>query len=150
MVKQSPDSDLISGWATKHADGDISVILSNLTEDRTHADGDSRLTKHIRFTLTGLPPNRRLTLFHYRIDETHSNVMQRWAALGKPSWPDAEALADLHRHDSLDMLEQPKSVVVDSDGRVTTEFDMPMPSVSALDFNLSRAEHANSRDQAKF
>jgi xylan 1,4-beta-xylosidase len=124
---------LVQGLATRSPEGAVRVLLANVIYQQTKVNGDVRLGRHINLTICGLPPGKAFKLRHYRIDSSHSNVYAAWQGLGKPAWPDAAQLAELHRLDALDMEEPDRPVSANSDGQITLEFDLPMPAVSMLE-----------------
>ena len=89
---------LVDGWAARHADGTIDVLLWNGTLDQSKEGGSALLHRDVRLRLEGLPAS------HYvgslaRVDELHSNLAARWA--GETPWPTAEQLAELRAGDVL-------------------------------------------------
>ena len=145
---------LIQGMATTSPEGAIRVLLTNVTYQQIHAGGDGRLERYVNLTVSGLMAGQRFNMHHYRIDNTHSNVYAAWQALGRPDWPDAAQLAELHRLDALETVEPGREVVADPGGRITLDFNLPMPAVSmvelvpitaAIDRGLSRAAEGPGR-----
>jgi xylan 1,4-beta-xylosidase len=62
----------------------------------------------------------------------HSNVYREWQAMGEPKWPSSVQLADLHQHDVLETLEEPRELMTDPQGQTVIDFEMPMPALSLL------------------
>jgi xylan 1,4-beta-xylosidase len=124
---------LVQGLATASPEGAVRVLLANVSYQQTKVQGDVRLERHVSLTVAGLAPGQCFDLRQYRIDGSHSNVYAAWQALGKPNWPDAAQLAELHRHDALEMVEPDRKVSANSDGEVTLDFKLPMPAVSMVE-----------------
>jgi xylan 1,4-beta-xylosidase len=130
---------LIQGVATASQDGIVRVLLANVTFQQNKAQGDTRLDRHVSLVLKGLPREQRFRLRHYRVDNLHSNVTAAWQALGKPDWPDAAQLDELHRRDALEMLEPDREISADSAGQITVDFNLPMPALSMIELMPSRS-----------
>lgn len=124
---------LVQGLATTSPEGTVRVLLSNVIYQQTKVNGDVQLERHVSLTIFGLAPGEAFDLRHYRIDSSHSNVYAAWQALGRPDWPDAAQLAELHRHDALGMVGPEREVSADSDGEITLDFNLPMPAVSMVE-----------------
>jgi xylan 1,4-beta-xylosidase len=74
---------------------------------------------------------RRYRLEHFRIDETHSNILSAWDAIGRPDWPDAGGWQKLRSADHLEAIGSPKVLDV-RNGALTDAFALPMPAASLL------------------
>ncbi len=68
---------------------------------------------------------------HRRVDASHSNIAAHWESGG--DWPDKAAWERLRAADKLDELEPEHEVSVAGDGRLTFDFNLPMPSVSLVE-----------------
>jgi len=123
---------LVTGWATRNDDGSVRVLLNNVTEIQTQAEGNPLLSRQVSLTVAGLPPGRKFRLQHFRVDNTHSNVQHAWKAMGQPDWPSSSQLAELHEKDALEMLEPARDLEIDVNGQCAIQFEMPMPSLSLL------------------
>ena len=75
--------------------------------------------------------DQKLTVQHYRIDESHSNAYAEWVRQGKPTYPPPGQLAAIKARDGLELLHAPQEVMV-SEGKVTLQFAMPVHSISLL------------------
>ncbi len=124
---------LVQGWATRADDGAVRILLSNVTFDQTKARGSDVLSRQVSMHVTGLAPNRRFHLRHYRVDNTHSNVYGAWLEMGSPDWPDTAQLAELHRRDGLQMVGRKSTPSADSYGNIALEFSLPMPALSLVE-----------------
>jgi xylan 1,4-beta-xylosidase len=122
---------LVEAWASRHRDRRITIAIWNGTLDQTKTDGDPRLDRDIRLQLDGLP-NGRVSIRHLRVDVRHSNVSATWGDMGGGDWPDDEGWAALHQADRLEDLDPPRSKVV-RDGRISLEFELPMPAISLIE-----------------
>jgi len=121
---------LVEAWATSDAAGGrVAIAIWNGTIDQSKADGDALLDRSIRLTVDGLEEGG-LRVRHRRIDATHSNIAAGWYG---SDWPDEAAWARLRAADRLDELEPARSVEVGADGRISLEFQLPMPSVSLIE-----------------
>src|SRR5262249_42906917 len=83
---------VVQGWATRHANGTVDVLIWNGTINAALLNGDSRLDRRVRLTITGLPaPVYDVRLA--RVDEHHSNIVA--ACPPEVAWPDEELWARL-------------------------------------------------------
>ena len=121
---------LVEAWASKDADGRVAIALWNGTIDQTKADGDALLDRAIQLTVEGLAPGG-IRIRHRRVDASHSNIAAHWESGG--DWPDQPTWERLRAADTLDELEPEHEVSVAGDGRVTLDFNLPMPSVSLVE-----------------
>ena len=121
---------LVEAWASKDADGRVAIALWNGTIDQTKADGDALLDRAIQLTVEGLAPGG-VRIRHRRVDASHSNIAAHWKSGG--DWPDEAAWDRLRAADKLDELEPEHEVSVARDGRLTLDFNLPMPSVSLVE-----------------
>ncbi|MDR3526131.1 MAG: hypothetical protein P4L57_02555 [Rhizomicrobium sp.] len=99
-VHAAPTVDVLAALDQHHA----AVMLWNYSDDNLGADAVA-----IKLALTGLP-DRRLKLFHYRIDDSHSNAYTRWLQMGSPQAPTPEKIAALKAAGGLALLETPRWV----------------------------------------
>ena len=137
-LRTSIDGDgaggLVEVWATRDPDGRVAIAVWNGTIDQSKAGGDSLLDRTVGLTVGGLEPGAVL-LRHRRVDASHSNIAAHWVG---GDWPDETAWTRLRAADQLDELEPERQVSVGSDGRLSIEFDLPMPSISLIEV-LARA-----------
>jgi xylan 1,4-beta-xylosidase len=122
---------LVDAWASRDVDGRLAILVWNGTLDQSKTAGDTRLDRDIRLIVDGLP-HGRATVRHHRVDADHSNVSATWANAGNGDWPDATSWSRLRAADRLEELGPARSEVV-ADGRVTLEFELPMPSISLVE-----------------
>jgi xylan 1,4-beta-xylosidase len=129
--------DMVQAIGSGADDGRITIVAWNGTVDVTKAQGESLLDRHVTLALTGLSASR-YRLRHRRLDETHSNLVARWAELGGGSdWPTEVQWAELAAADGLEDLESAREIDA-RDGTVEITFALPMPSVSLLEFQPQR------------
>ncbi len=89
--------------------------------------GDTGL---VMLRIAGLPV-RRVKLFHYRIDQTHSNSYEVWKRMGSPQNPSAEEYATLERAGKLQLFWEPVNIKF-KDGERTIQFSIPDQGVSLI------------------
>ncbi len=122
---------LVEAWASRHADGAVSIAAWNGTLDQSKWRGEPLLARTVRLRVDGLDGRRR-TVRHRRVDAGHSNVSATWERLGGGDWPDEAGWRALRAADTLEELEPSRSVEVDH-GRLELEFELPMPAVSLIE-----------------
>ena len=125
---------LVEALATRGDDGELAVLLWNLTLDQTKAAGSDALSRQVRVELAGLAPGASYDLTHRRVDEHHSNVASAWGAMREDGqdWPTPEQWERLREADRLDELEPARTVTASEDGVVVVETELPMPAMSQL------------------
>ena len=89
------------------------------------------LVWHLMGAKKAAPAAKKITLHHYRIDETHSNSYSVWKGMGSPQTPTAEQYAQLKAAGQLELLSSPKWVDV-SDGKVTIDTTLPRQATSLM------------------
>jgi xylan 1,4-beta-xylosidase len=115
---------LVQGWATRHDDGTVDVLVWNGTINAELFEGDHRLNRQVSVTLDHLPAGTYTTEVS-RVDRHHSNIA-RWLP-SATEWPDAEQMLTLRAHDQLDT--EPLGVLTPIGGTLQIEFQVPMPGV---------------------
>ena len=78
----------VDAWAIRQPDG-IALMLTNHALPRHPIE-----TECVRVRLDGVPPSATATIA--RIDDAHANAHARWVAIGKPAYPKASQVDDLH------------------------------------------------------
>jgi hypothetical protein len=53
--------------------------------------------------------------------------------MGRPDWPDARQLAELHRRDALEMVAPETLETSDDSGALRLQFLLPMPALSLIE-----------------
>ena len=130
---------LVETVAARAEDGTVGVLAWNTTLDQSKAAGHALLDREVTLTVDGLEAGASYTLRHRRVDELHSNVASAWGRMreGDQAWPTEQQWAQLRAADRLEDLQPESEVTADGDGRVTTVFTMPMPSMSLLELRVA-------------
>ncbi len=124
-VPTQPDVDAL---ATR-GDHSVSVLIWNYQDNETPGPA-----AQIALQAAGLPRDlTRVSLKHYRIDETHSNAFTTWKAMGSPQNPTAQQKAALEAAGQLQLLGSPVWVAAKS-GVVDLRFDLPLQGLSLIEF----------------
>ena len=125
---------LVESVAAATDDGEVSVLLWNLTLDQSKAAGSPALGRDVVVEVSGLAAGSSYTLRHDRVDEDHSNVASTWARLRDPgqAWPTDEQWETLREADQLAQLEPERVVTADESGVVNVDVVLPMPSMSQV------------------
>lgn len=124
--------DMVQAIGSRADDGRISILAWNGTVDASKAAGEPLLDRSVSLTITGLAASR-YRLRHRRVDETHSNLVARWARLGGAAdWPDDAQWQELAAMDQIEELE-PERSLQPTNGSLELRFDLPMPSISLLE-----------------
>lgn len=132
LVDGDGGGDMVDAVATRGAHGRISAVVWNGTVDVTKAAGSERLGRHVTVTVTGLEAGA-YRVRHRRLDHAHSDLNAQWAELGHGrDWPEGDEWTRLAARDALADLDLARTVPTEG-GRVTLEFDLPMPAVSLLE-----------------
>ena len=118
---------LVDGWASRHGNGTVDVLLWNGTLDHSKVAGDPLLDRAIRLRVEGLA-GRSYRADLARVDRAHSSVADR--RVGENGWPAPEEWARLHSEDRLD-VEDLGERGPDA-GVLTFEYPLPMPGVARL------------------
>ena len=125
---------LVESVAASSEDGDVSVLLWNLTLDQSKAAGSPALGRDVEVVVSGLAAGSAYTLRHDRVDEHHSNVASTWGRLrdGDQAWPTDEQWESLRAADKLAQIEPDRIATADEHGVLKVGFELPMPSISQL------------------
>ena len=118
----TPDVD---GMAVSSARG-LSVLLWNY-----HDDDLPGPDAPVQVKLSGLPAAaKRITLHHYRIDETHSNAWTAWKNMGSPQEPTPDQYKAL---EAAGQLQELKPVSTIPGGKeVNLDLSLPRQGISLL------------------
>ncbi|KFI94116.1 glycoside hydrolase family 39 [Bifidobacterium saguini DSM 23967] len=122
---------IVSGWAARNDIGQVQVLLYSHCDDI-----DAHSERTIELQLTGLNPNQRYRMRHWRIDATHSNAHTQWLKEGRPKYPTSEQYDRIKAAEALDMLSPAETIAATSVGTATLRFNMPTHAVSLLTFDL--------------
>jgi xylan 1,4-beta-xylosidase len=125
---------LVESLAAVSDEGEVGVLVWNLTLDQTKAAGAAELARPVTIAVTGLEAGASYVVHHDRVDDHHSNIAAVWGRLrqGDQAWPDDEQWSQLRAADRLEELGPDETVTADADGRVEVSFDLPMPAMSSL------------------
>ena len=124
--------DMVQAIGSRDDDGRIAILAWNGTVDVTKAGGEPLLDRSATLRLEGLDRDR-YRLRHRRLDETHSNLVASWDAIGAGAdWPDEPQWQRLAAKNHLEELE-PERVVDAASGSLDLTFELPMPSVSLIE-----------------
>ena len=105
--------------------GNAAVMIWNYHDDDLPAKA-----ANISLKVDGIDA-KRVLVFHYRIDEKHSNSYEVWKRMGSPQNPTEEQYAELERSGQLQMLTSPRWADV-ADGVLKLNFDLPRQGVSLV------------------
>ena len=114
----------ISGMACKDAKG-ATVMVWNYHDDDVKPQADS-----IRIQITGIPA-KQILLYHYRIDEEHSNSYELWKKMGSPQNPTSEQIKELEKEGQLQMTGSPEWINLNKE-EVYITFTLPRQGVSLM------------------
>lgn len=87
-------------------------------------------TSSVEIKIKGLPAGKG-KLFHYRVDQEHSNSYEVWKKMGSPQDPTAEQYEELEETGKLMMLHKPGRINM-KEGELTIKFNLPRQGVSLL------------------
>ncbi|MFN2517521.1 MAG: xylan 1,4-beta-xylosidase, partial [Jatrophihabitantaceae bacterium] len=135
---------LVQAWATRHDDGTIDVLVWNGTINAAVVEGDPRLARQVRLTVTGLD-TRPYRVDRARVDSAHSNVVAHCPE--DVDWPDGELWARLRSHDGLHEERLPDLTA--TGGRGFFDFDLPMPGIARIRLSASRAPAGTDEGKAQ-
>lgn len=76
-------------------------------------------------------PAKKAIMYHYRVDDEHSNSYEVWKDMGSPQNPSSEEILQLEKVGKLQLLNDPKNVSIKK-GKLTIPVDLPGQSVSLL------------------
>ncbi len=120
----APDVD---GLAVRSA-RELSVLVWNY-----HDDDLPGPEAPVQLKISGLPTTaKKLTLHHYRIDDTHSNAWTAWKNMGSPQQPTAEQYKTLEAAGQLQELKPPSAV--NGGVEVILDLSLPRQGISLLQF----------------
>ena len=103
----------------------ISVMLWNYHDDDIKDNGSP-----VALTLKNIPA-QKVKLYHYRIDDNHSNSYEVWKKMGSPENPTPEQYKELEKSGQLELLSAPKTVTV-KNGELKVEMQLPRQAVSLI------------------
>lgn len=114
----------VNGFASADKDG-MAVMLWNYHDDDI-LDGETEVSLMIRNL-----PKQKVKVFHYRIDQTHSNSYEVWKKMGSPENPAAEQYKVLEKSGQLEELVPVKQMKT-SNGVLELKVRLPRQAVSLI------------------
>jgi xylan 1,4-beta-xylosidase len=118
--------------AASDSDRRIGVLAWNGTLNQHHAGADPRLGREVRIAVD-TAPGISYTVAHYRIDETHSNIVTIWNRLrGDSDWPDERQWQSLAQANVLEEL-TPRISHRGDQSQLIVDVNLPMPGISYLE-----------------
>lgn len=116
---------LVDGWASRHDDGTVDVLLWNGTLDQSAIHGRADLDREVVVRIAGTSGGNVAIA---RIDATHSNVTARLER--NAEWPQPDEWTTLRDADVLDVEDRGR--VEPADGVVEVRLVLPMPGVARV------------------
>ncbi|HVW11002.1 MAG TPA: hypothetical protein VHC90_20600 [Bryobacteraceae bacterium] len=105
---------------------ELSIMVWNYHDDDLAAPASP-----VKLTIDGLPAAaKKLTLHHYRIDDTHSNAWTAWKNMGSPQQPTPAQYKQLEAAGQLQELQPPSNVPGGKE--VNLDFTLPREGVSLV------------------
>lgn len=101
----------------------VTVMVWNYHDKDEQDEG-----KTIHLTLQGVSAKKG-RLYHYRIDNKHSNAYEVWKAMGSPQNPTKSQIKTLEKSGQLELFEKPKPVNI-IDGKLHIKTQLPRQAVS--------------------
>jgi xylan 1,4-beta-xylosidase len=126
LVGASSDQhDTVDAWAVRRPAG-LTLMLTNHALPRHPI-----ATERVRVRLDGAPEASGATIT--RIDAEHANAKARWIELGRPAYPSASQVDDLHEASRLVAEPQPCS---HRDGALWVDVTLPPNAVASVAIDL--------------
>jgi xylan 1,4-beta-xylosidase len=116
----------VDALASRSDDGAVAVLVWRHIDDQYQTSDEPT---PVTVTLDNLPAGT-YRLRHLRIDAEHSNSYTVWQSLGSPQDPTPDQLATITQRQGLEEYEPQRSVT--SDGTLTVEVSLPLPSASLV------------------
>jgi xylan 1,4-beta-xylosidase len=115
----------VDAWAVRRPDG-ITVMVTNHALPRHPIEAE-----RVRVRLDGAPPATDVTVS--RIDDDHANPQARWVEIGKPAYPSASQVDDLHEASRVVAEPLPYR---HRDGALWLDVSLPPNAVAAVTIHL--------------
>ena len=84
----------------------------------------------VNLTIKNIPA-KAAELYHYRIDNNHSNSYEVWKKMGSPQNPTSEQIKKLEKFGQLEMLNKPTSIKIENN-QLKIQTQLPRQAVSLL------------------
>lgn len=114
----------INALASK-SDKAITVLLWNYHDKDIQDDGSL-----VNLTIKNVP-FKTIVLYHYRIDNKHSNSYEVWKKMGSPQNPTSAQIKELEMAGQLEMLAKPIKIKIE-DKKVEIKIQLPRQAVSLI------------------
>ncbi len=114
--------DNLGVLATRRGEDQVAVLLYHCADDPA-----ARGAATIQLQLRGVPFTDAI-LVRYRIDDLQAHPYRLWQEMGSPKLPTREQIAALRTRQELALATPPQEVTL-SEGKLSLEFELPMPGV---------------------
>jgi xylan 1,4-beta-xylosidase len=114
----------INALASKNKNS-VTVLLWNYYDEDVKNNGSpvNLLIKSV--------PSKSAVLYHYIIDDEHSNSYEIWKKMGSPQNPTSEQIEKLEKSGQLEMLNKPTNVKIDNN-QFRIEMQLPGQAVALI------------------
>ncbi len=103
----------------------ISVMVWNYHDNDIKDNGSP-----VSLTIKNIPA-KKVKLYHYRIDDSHSNSYEVWKKMGSPESPTSGQYKELEQSGQLEQLSAPQTVTV-KNGNLKVAMQLPRQAVSLI------------------
>lgn len=104
---------------------DISVMLWNYHDDDIQNAGST-----LNISIKNIPVNK-VKLYHYRIDNKHSNSYEVWKKMGSPQNPTSAQYNELEKSGHLELYSKPAIKKIEN-GELNMQMQLPRQAVSFI------------------
>lgn len=111
--------------ATSDADGSYTLLVYHCQDKLTSSNNIQ-----IQLLLENFP-YQKVILYHYRIDENHGDLFNKWELAGAPNIPDMKLLNALRSVQEPVLMHEPRILTV-AKKQVRLKLDLPMHAVSLI------------------
>jgi xylan 1,4-beta-xylosidase len=103
----------------------IAILLWNYHDKDIQDNGSA-----VNLTIKNVSA-KKAVLYHYRIDNKHSNSYEAWKKMGSPQNPTKKQIAELEKSGQLEMIDEPKQLkIINNQCRI--EMQLPRQAVSLV------------------
>lgn len=103
----------------------ITVLVWNYHDDDILDDGSP-----VTLTIRNIPAGKA-TVYHYRVDQNHSNSYEVWKKMGSPENPSPDQYKQLEKSGQLEMLTDPKNMNI-RNKEIIMDMQLPRQAVSLI------------------
>jgi xylan 1,4-beta-xylosidase len=114
----------INALASKSSNS-VTILLWNYHDQDIQDDGSP-----VNVTVKNIEAKSAI-LYHYRIDQKHSNSYEVWKKMGSPQHPTSAQIQELEKSGQLEMLGEPTRIKI-KNNQVSIETQLPRQAVSLL------------------